>query len=215
MFLLPSYRCQDNTLTGCSFFALSWKSPQPVDQAWRDSLEGEYRRDLTLLLDTLPDRFHTSIQQTIDALPAIMSLPIVLLHKDFGTSNIIVDEPDCHLVGVVDWAEAALGTFGTTLHSLLPLSGKVMLNRGVIHFEDHELLQETFWSVLSSEVGGLSAEQIQSIKAARILGLLRSMGFTCRLKNMPEPVPIRDDDAGRYNMMYLDGLLLDPATKFD
>lgn len=146
---------------------------------------------------------------------AIISLPVTLLHKDFGSSNIIVSEPSCHLVGVVDWAEAAIGPFGTNLHSLLPLSGKVMLQRGIILFEDHASLQETFWDVFSSEVGGLSDKEVTAIKAARVLGLLCSKGFSSRLGNKPEPVPIGDDAAGRYNMLYLDGLLLNPETRFD
>ena len=145
----------------------------------------------------------------------ILPLPAVLLHKDFGTSNIIVSEPSCHLVGVVDWAEAAIGPFGTNLHSLLPLYGKVMLQRGIALFDDHASLQETFWGVFLSEVRGLGEKEVAAIKAARILGLLCSKGFSSRLGNKPEPVPIGDDEAGRYNMLYLDGLLLDPATRFD
>ena len=151
----------------------------------------------------------------MDALAAIVSLPAVLLHEDFGFSNIIVSEPDCHLVGVVDWAEAAVGPFGTNLLSLLPMSGKVNLKTGVIRFEDHAALQETFWSVFEAEVGGLGEEEVVAIKAARILGLLHWKGFSGRMANEPEPVPIGDDEAGRQNLQYLDGLLLNPSTKFD
>ena len=61
----------------------------------------------------------------------------------------------------------------------------------------------------------MNDEEVTVIKTARILGLLRSKGFTSRLRNKPEPVPIGDDEAGRYNMLYLNGLLLGPATKFD
>ncbi|KAL2838261.1 hypothetical protein BJY01DRAFT_220169 [Aspergillus pseudoustus] len=31
---------------------------------------------------------------------------MVLLHRDFGVCNIMVDETTCNLVGVIDWAEA-------------------------------------------------------------------------------------------------------------
>ncbi|QBZ53305.1 hypothetical protein PoMZ_08981, partial [Pyricularia oryzae] len=191
-----------------------WKSSLPADQAWRDSEEQACRRELRQLLEALPDRFHAIVKQTLESLPKIFSLPVVLIHGDFGFSNIFVDEPDCHLVGVVDWAEAAPGIFGTNLCDLWPLSGKLMLETGLILFEDHNSLQETFWGVLSSEIGGLTDEQVQNIKAARTLGLLRVKGFTSRLKNMPEPVPIGRDENGLYNMLYLDGLLLNQATRY-
>ncbi|KAH6847077.1 hypothetical protein B0I37DRAFT_374236 [Chaetomium sp. MPI-CAGE-AT-0009] len=42
-----------------------------------------------------------------------------------------------------------------------------------------------------------------------------SRGCTSRLANVPDPVPIRDDDGGRYNMMVLDGLLVNSAAQFE
>lgn len=63
-------------------------------------------------------------------------------------------------------------------------------------------------------MGGLSDETIETIKAARALGQILSKGFTSHLANMPKAVPVKDDESGRYNMLYLDGLLLNPATKF-
>lgn len=48
---------------------------------------------------------------------------------------------------------------------------------------------------------------------ALIVGLLRPHGFTSRLANNPEPEPIRDNKSGAYNMLGLDSLLIDPATK--
>lgn len=182
---------------------------------WQVSVDAKYRRELELLLAALPARFHPIIRETIEALTAIVSLPAVLLHEDFGFSNIIVSEPDCRLVGVMDWAEAAVGPFGTNLHSLLPLYGKVHLKNGIILFEDHAVLHETFWGVFSAEVGGLSDEEVVAVKWARVLGLLLDKGFSSRLANKPAPAPIGDDEAGRRNMLYLDGLLLNPATKFD
>jgi len=46
-----------------------------------------------------------------------------------------------------------------------------------------------------------------------VLGQLLSAGFTSRLANMPPPVPIRDDAGGAYNMMILDGMLINPGTR--
>ncbi|KXX83352.1 hypothetical protein MMYC01_200087 [Madurella mycetomatis] len=196
------------------FFALAWKAPQDTDQAYRDDLRHRYEKELRLLLASLPDRFHPIIQMSLNAIPAILSLPMVLLHKDFGTCNIMVDNTSCHLVGVIDWAEAEIGPFGLNLHSVQPLISKFHLRDGWIKYDDYDILQETFWSIFRGEVGGLSEETIRAIESARVMGLLLSRGFTSRLANMPEPVPIRDDENGAYNIRDLDGLLINPATRF-
>ena len=145
---------------------------------------------------------------------AILSLPMVLLHKDFGTCNIMVDDTSGYLVGVIDWAEAEIGPFGLNLHSLQPLMSKFHLKNGWIRYEDCDTLQETFWNTFCEEFGGLNKETIRVIKSARVVGLLLSSGFTSRLANIPEPVPIPDDESGAYNMRDLDGLLINPVTRF-
>lgn len=196
------------------FFALSWKGPQHVDQTYRDNLYHRYQEELDSLLVSLPNRFHPLIQESLNSLPAIFSLPIVLLHKDFGVCNIIVNEMSCNLVGVVDWAEAEIAPFGLNLYSHQRLISKVDLKSGWIRYDDYVTLEDIFWSTFTQEAGGLSNDTIRAIKAARIVGLLLSRGFTSRLANMPEPVPIRDDENGAYNMRDLDGLLINPATRF-
>ncbi|KAL4898761.1 hypothetical protein BDV59DRAFT_207006 [Aspergillus ambiguus] len=196
------------------FFALSWKSPQVVDQIYRDSLHNQYERELELLLISLPDRFRPLIQRSISSLPCIFSLPMVLLHKDFGVCNIMVNETSCNLVGVVDWAEAEVAPFGLNLHSHQRLISKVHLKTGWVRYDDYSRLEDIFWSTFSTEAGGLGNETVETIKAARIVGLLLSRGFTSRLPNASEPVPIRDDESGAYNMRDLDGLLINPSTRF-
>ncbi|EGE06894.1 hypothetical protein TEQG_05947 [Trichophyton equinum CBS 127.97] len=84
------------------FFALSWKAPQDVNQVYRDNLRRQYERELRLLLNSLPDRFIPFTQESLNSLPAIFSLPMVLLHKDFGVCNIMVDESSYNLTGVID-----------------------------------------------------------------------------------------------------------------
>lgn len=195
------------------FFALSWKSPQSVDESYRHSLHEQYKGELNLLLNALPARFHPLIRKCLNSLSAILSLPMVLLHKDFGVCNIMVNESSCNLVGVVDWAEAEIAQFGLNLHSHQRLISKIHLKHGWVRYDDYPFLEEIFWSTFSEESGGLGNETIGTIKAARIMGLLLSRGFTSRLANMPDPVPIRDDESGAYNMRDLDGLLINPATR--
>jgi hypothetical protein len=144
-----------------------------------------------------------------------MSLPVVLTHQDFSSCNLVVDEATCHLVGAIDWAEARVCPFGLNLYSLLSLLGKLHLRNGWTLFEDHDTLHALFWERFQQDVGGLSTAQLRSIKLARVLGLLLSHGFTRRLANEPEPAPITSDEYGCYNMMSLDGFLINPQTKFD
>lgn len=200
--------------TSGRFFALSWNASQDVDQAYRDNLHRQYKEDLELLLVSLPDRFHPLVRYSLDSLPAVFSLPMVLLHKDFGSSNIMVDEKTCNIVGVVDWAEAKIEPFGMNLHSHQRLISQIHLKKGWIRFDDYVDLEEIFWSTFSKEAGELSDETVRVIKAARIVGLLRSRGFTSRLASAPKPVPVQDDGKGAYNMRDLDGLLINPATRF-
>ncbi|AEO54507.1 hypothetical protein MYCTH_2115324 [Thermothelomyces thermophilus ATCC 42464] len=213
---LDNLSCRRNLIGDIAhFMALSWKAPRPVSSEYRDTLRQTYVRDLRLLQAALPSRFRSIIQTCLNSIDDILSLPIVLLHRDFGSCNIIVDETTCHLVGVVDWAEAEICPFGMNLHSLQSLTGKLHLRNGWTRFEDYDALQDVFWERFKQEVGGLSGDQLRTIKLARALGLLLSSGFTSRLGNEPRPVPIGDDEHGRYNMMSLDGFLINPQTKFD
>ncbi|KAL3475552.1 hypothetical protein BJX99DRAFT_247471 [Aspergillus californicus] len=196
-------------------FARTWKNPQTVTQAVRESLYQRYEIDLRRLLTALPDRFQSIIQQSIDALPAVFSLPIVLLHKDFGVCNVMVDSDNNHLVGIIDWAEAEIGPFGTNLHSLQQFMSHYRLRVGWIRHSNYDSLHSTFWDGFSAgaEDGVLAEETIRTIRSAMVIGLLRAHGFTSRLANMPEPQPIRDDESGAYRMLGLDSLLINPATR--
>jgi hypothetical protein len=44
-------------------------------------------------------------------------------------------------------------------------------------------------------------------------GILLTDGFTSRLANEPEPVPLKDDEHGRYHLMALDGYLIHRDSK--
>ncbi|KAL8354334.1 hypothetical protein RB601_003951 [Gaeumannomyces tritici] len=197
------------------FFATAWKAPQHVEPAYHDHMAETFNKDLQSLLVALPTRFHPIIRATIKSLPKILNLPMVLTHGDFFESNIIVDESSYHLAGVIDWAEAEITPFGVNLVSPQLLMSKLHLRDGYIRYDDYDELTGLFWSTFTSEAGGLSVDTIKTIKAARVLGVLRSKGFTARLGNMATPVPIGDDAIGRYKMMQLDGLLLHPATRFE
>ncbi|ODA77322.1 hypothetical protein RJ55_06950 [Drechmeria coniospora] len=197
------------------FMALCWNSSRHVSSEYRIGLRQTYVKDLQALSSALPYRFKPVIQTCIDSVDNILSLPMVLLHKDFGACNIIVDPATCNLVGVIDWAEAEVCPFGLNLHSLESLSGKLDLRDGWTRFEDYDTLQNVFWDRFKQKVGGLTDDQLQTVQLARALGVLLSHGFTSRLANEPDPAPIGDNEYGRYNTMSLDAFLLLPPTKLD
>lgn len=196
------------------FFALSWNAPQPVDPDYRDQLQKKYSEELTMLLAALPERFQPIIKDCLGSIDSIFSLPMVILHQDFSSCNIMVDETTCHLTGVIDWAEAEIAPFGLKLDSIEALTGKFHLRDGWSRYDDYDNLKNLFWSTFREKSGCLSEETLCIIKLARITGLLLSRGFTNRLANQSKHVPIGNDEQGRYNMLYLDGLLISPGTKF-
>lgn len=198
-----------------SFFAQSWLAPKEVDTEYRDGLEKSYRKDLQLLLDGLPERFQPFVKVCQSSLNDIMALPMVLIHKDFGACNLLVDPQTCRLTGIVDWAEATICPFGMNLYSLQAFTGSMHLRNGWSRFPDYNEIEGIFWSTFSSEVGKLPLQTMLTIKRAQMLGLLLSRGFTSRLANEKEPAPLKDDEHGRYQMMYLDGHLIKPHTTFD
>ncbi|KAL3470591.1 hypothetical protein BJX99DRAFT_267294 [Aspergillus californicus] len=203
----------DLLIMSSKFFALSWKAPQDVAQTYRESLSHQYEQDLNLLFASLPVRFHPLIKKPLDSLPAIFSLPMVLLHNDFGSFNMLVNENSCNLLGVIDWAEAEIAPFGINLYAHDRLISKIHLKHGWSRYDDYRLLDELFWSTFIQETG-VDSETIKTIQAARVAGVLLWLGFTSRLPNEPKPVPISDDESGAYGMRDLDGLLINLATRF-
>ena len=194
--------------------AASWNAPQNVSPELRDDLRRKYVHELHILLDALPTRFHSSIKRCLDSLDDILSLPMVLMHQDFGFSNIFVEEQSCHLVGVIDWAEAEICPFGQNLDMLQSITCKFHLKDGWQPFSDHHDLQDCFWRTFQDETKVHDPVTLQTIRIARIMDSLFSWGFESRLANAGALKPIGDDETGRYNKLYLDGLLINKSTSF-
>ena len=197
------------------FMAASWTNSQHVSLEYREGSRQTYKTELQILLHALPDRFNIIIKSCLDRLDLIFTLPMVLLHRNFGMSNVLADENSCHLTGVVDWAEAEICPFGQNLHSPEAFTGALHLRNGWRRFDAYKDLQMHFWGVFSEEIG-LKAflDSKKAIEVSRTVALLLSKGFTKRFANLGPHTPIRDDNIGRYNMLYLDQLLLNPATMF-
>jgi hypothetical protein len=151
------------------------------------------------------------IQECIDSLENILSLPMVLLHQNLGMMNILVDGLSGELTGFTGWTDTAIGPFGMNLHAIDFVTGHFHLKNGWERFRDRDLTQEIFWNTLKDEVGGIPAETIETIKTARMMGLLISHGFVDAAKT----IPIGDDAIGRYHKLWLDGLLVSPETRYE
>ncbi|KAH9879963.1 hypothetical protein J1614_001987 [Plenodomus biglobosus] len=159
--------------------------------------------------------FPPIIQHCLDQLELVFSLPMVLLHRGYGMSNVLADEKSCNLTGVIDWAEAENCPFEENLHNLEAFTGAVHLRDGWRRYDDYKNLQEIFWDTFSDKIGKEAfSKSKKAIESSRALAHLRFRGFTKRLANLSPPAPIRVDATGRDNMMYLDGLLINPHTKF-
>jgi hypothetical protein len=184
-------------LSTARLFALSWNAPQPVEPVYREQFQKNYLKELTMLQTALPGRFQPIVRICVDSVDNIFSLPMVLLHRDFSSYNIMVDEKTCHLAGVIDWAEAEIAPFGLNLDTVQGLAGHCHLGGGWSRFDDFDHLQSVFWSTFQEEVGGLSEQTLCTIKIARTTGLLLSRGFTNRLANHPKHVPIGNGEQGR------------------
>lgn len=85
--------------------------------------------------------------------------------------------------------------------------GSVQLCHGGVRYQYYDTLSQRFWQTLWQEAGETSDESVSTAKSASTLDLFLSHGFTGRLGNMPEPVPIRDDDSGAHDLRRLDGWL--------
>lgn len=120
----------------------------------------------------------------MDDLPSLS----MVLHRNFGNYNIMVDKATHHLAGVVGCEEAEVCPFGLSLFPLQSLTGKLHPRNGWTRFEDYDILPHIFWKRSKREIGGLSDCQLRTIKLARMLGLLLSRGFTNRLANQRKPM---------------------------
>ena len=128
----------------------------------------------------------------------------------------MVDAVSDRLTGTIDWAEAAICPFGQILYTLQDISGILHREHGWRQYKDHEALQNTFWETFQEEVGGLSAEAVEAIRSARILGCLLTHGFIRSLPNEPFVVPVQEtDEVGRYHLLFLEAFLIDVKTRFE
>lgn len=157
------------------------------------------------LSDTLPPRFSPHIAQIQDLLPKLRAgeLPIVLTHGDLNEMNILADPASGEVTGVVDWAEASFQPFGFALYALDNCLGS-MGPEGWKFFDNADYLRGEFWSTFGELAGGLSEETLETVRLARVAGLLVRYGtpYNSGLSGM---IGVRGSGDG--SLQYLDALL--------
>lgn len=158
------------------------------------------------LPDELPSRFAPFVAQVQRILPMLRSRkhPVVFTHADLNETNILVNPISGEITGVVDWAEAGFLPFGFALYALDTTLGG-MGRKGWKYFNNAEYLRDEFWRAFEGLVGGLPEDVMESIRMARVFGLLVRYG-TSFDEGSGKMVGARDSSGG--SLRYLDALLL-------
>lgn len=137
----------------------------------------------------------------IDALPALFGpaskpWPYVLTHGDLSVTNILVDEDNLEITGVVDWSLAAVLSFGLDLDILLLTTGFMDLN-GWHDYACKARLQaifwEEFWAASGVEDEAHRREMQRLAEAAGRIGAVLRLAFARNADGSPaEEVLISD-----------------------
>ncbi|KAK1992431.1 hypothetical protein LX36DRAFT_644767 [Colletotrichum falcatum] len=189
------------------FFASAWvnKSLSHQTSNHRQKLFAHYSSILDQLSQSLPERFQQKLREVHATLPLLFRPQYIMTinHDDLFEMNIHVIEKTGQITGIVDWADAKIAPFGTSLWGLETLLG-VRAGASWVFHSDHLYLREQFWETFHGAIGDISDEDRRAIETGRLFGLFRIYGFN----SAPEKEgaePLKDGDDG---LMYLDALCL-------
>ncbi|KAK0629985.1 hypothetical protein B0T17DRAFT_589618 [Bombardia bombarda] len=166
------------------YFARCWSSPQPVDRQIQAEQQEGIRKRLARLVEESPSSvlLNSMLPKLIESLPSLFSqdYPQVLTHGDFSVTNILVDENEFGITGIVDWSLAAVMPFGMDLDILFLTTG-FMTRDGWHDYACKLLLQDTFWEEFWA-VSGIKGEEhrgrIQGLaEAACKIGAILRLAF--------------------------------------
>jgi hypothetical protein len=182
------------------FFASAWHN-RPASMPLPDaiSMQLAYSELLTQLAQGLPVRFRPKLDEIIEQLPLLFmpDYPLVLNHADLLEMNIHVDPEAGGITGIVDWTDARVSPFGTSLWGLENILGVMTSTRWHFH-PNHRGLRQIFWNAFYAVVGHLSDTQRQAIEVGRVIGTFRAYGFL-------QGVPVKE---GSPNLICLEAFTL-------
>lgn len=109
----------------------------------------------------------------------LADLPIVFVHGDLATTNILSDD-DGHITGIVDWDSSDFLPFGWNLFSLDYFLGEIDFDGGKFIYTEYEERPElemgfwqTFWEKVPEDMKRKRANLESAMKVSRGIGLLR------------------------------------------
>jgi hypothetical protein len=129
---------------------------------------------------------------------------MVLNHDDLLEMNIHVHEATGRITGIVDWADAIIAPFGTSLGGLETILGVRTSSYWYFHPSHNNNLRTQFWKTFYEVTGYLSENDRQAIEIGRMLGLFRTYGFDRR----PEKDNAAPLEEGDEDLVYLDAFCL-------
>jgi hypothetical protein len=148
---------EKTTLTRRRYFARCWLTKQTVESGSEQEQRDGIRRRLVRLTEELPSSapLRPTVSELIDVLPSLFNqnIPRVLTHDDLTVTNILQDENDFHVTGVVDWSEAKIRPFGFDMDILLHTTGINELKSGWNDYSCKPLLYDTFWEEFWAATG--------------------------------------------------------------
>lgn len=129
------------------------------------------------------------LSKLVENLPLLFSqdYPQVLTHNDFSVTNILIDENEFDITGIVDWSLATVTPFGMDLDILLLTTG-FMTRDGWHDYASKAVLLETFWKEFwtASEIEEERRGRIQSLaEAAGQIGAVLRLAFRRNVDGSP------------------------------
>jgi hypothetical protein len=113
--------------------------------------------------------------------------------------NILINSMTGNITGIVDWAEARILPFGLSLWGLENILG-YMDSDGWHYYDNRHELEILFWETFVRDAGIVSRDDLQLIRAARMIGLFCRYGFIVEGKAVKSMV----DESDASSMAYLD-----------
>ena len=191
-----AYRIELLTHARTRFFASAWTNRPGLKQSpdVARALFAHYSKILDQLSQGLPDRFQLKLDEIRRGLPLLFrsDYPMVLNHDDLLEMNIHVNEDTGCITGIVDWADAKITPFGTSLGGLETVLGVQTSSSWFFH-PDHNFLREKFWSKFYGLIGHLADDDRRAIEVGRMFGLFRTHGFD-RRPEKKNAVPLAEGD---------------------
>ena len=113
-----------------------------------------------------------------DILEKLADLPVVLVHGDLGTTNILTDN-DGHITGILDWDGSQFLPFGWNFYGVEMFLGDMSFKNGEFSYVDNKARAEleivfwdTFWEKAPLEMKQNRQNIQDAIKISRGIGVL-------------------------------------------